>query len=155
MEDSFTEAEPPLLLDSRQEKAVELLFLGRQTLAEIAKECGVSDQTILNWRKKAEFQKALTNYARRQRERAYSLLEAKAETAAMVLVSMMGSENDTVRLKASLEILEMTKLKRTFELKMTESDGITSDSSEISKLISQINRVMADEKNGLFGLSSG
>ena len=42
-----------------QNKAIELLAQGGQTYIEIAEECGISVDTLRNWRKEPEFQDAV------------------------------------------------------------------------------------------------
>lgn len=47
-----------------QNKAIELLAQGGQTYIEIAEECGISVDTLRNWRKEPEFQDAVKTRCR-------------------------------------------------------------------------------------------
>ncbi|WP_312729369.1 phBC6A51 family helix-turn-helix protein [Enterococcus sp.] len=48
-----------MALDERQTKCIELLGEGTLKISEIAKLCGVSRQTIYNWRQEEEFKTTL------------------------------------------------------------------------------------------------
>jgi len=97
------------MLTEKMQRAACLLFKDDLTDEHIAEECGISRKTLGLWKKKPEFSEALEGMSAKQRERAYSSLECSAELAANTLIELVQNGNDQVRLKASLELLRITR----------------------------------------------
>lgn len=78
------------MLNSKQTKCLELMADGAYKDYEIAEICGTTPQTLCNWKKKPEFQKAYTELVQNRIQfsaaRAYNkqsrLLESRSEMVA-------------------------------------------------------------------------
>ncbi len=98
------------MLTAKMHKAAYLLYQDELTDEQVAKEVGVSRKTLSLWKQKPEFADELTGMSTKQRERAYTVLESNSELAANTLVELARTGADHVRLKASLELLRMTRV---------------------------------------------
>ena len=92
------------MLKPKQQKCVELMSYGNLTQKEIASEIGVSEATICNWKKNAEFIAAYTAEMKK------IMMEAAA-VAFNTLFSLLSSRNDAVRLGAAKDILDRAGFK--------------------------------------------
>ena len=97
------------MLTAKMNKAAYLIYQDELTDEQIAKQCGISRKTLGLWKKKPEFIDALSDMSTKQQERAFSVLENNAEHAANTLIELTKSDSDSVRLRASLELLRITK----------------------------------------------
>lgn len=89
-----------MALTRKQIKAVSLMFDGNLTDKKIAEELNVTPQTIVNWKKKTEFQKMLVDYG-------YNYLaEFTPQLVKNLLQLSFKSKSDFVRLQATLNVLD-------------------------------------------------
>lgn len=92
-------------LKPTQIKAAALLAQGWQCQA-VAKEVGVTPQTISDWKRNSEFEAYVNTIAMESLAAARSYLQGLAETAVKNLEELMTSaESETIRLKATLAVL--------------------------------------------------
>lgn len=89
--------------------AIELLFLDQLPDKEIAQACGISRATLANWKNRPEFQAALRDFGLRYRRLAYARLESGSEKAVQTLLKLLDSANESIRLKAAVELLRLLK----------------------------------------------
>lgn len=89
-----------MILDDRQRKAIEMLATGNYELQEIAKEVGVSRQTLWSWRKEPEFTAELNTELTALREEAITKLKAKCGPVMDELLKMALSDKTDARTKA-------------------------------------------------------
>lgn len=92
------------MLNSKQEKCIELMVAGDRTQKEIAKTLRVSEATICNWKKNEEFTSEYTS----------SLKNGMKDVAAKAFnteVSLLKARSETVRLMAAKDILDRAGFK--------------------------------------------
>lgn len=89
-------------------KAAKLLASGEYSVEEAARALGISERTIYKWKKCSEFTEYIQELERAAREEAKRHLVRHALHAARRLVELSerGQPKDSVRLKATLEILD-------------------------------------------------
>lgn len=97
----------------KQRLAIELLGRGDLKYGEVARSVGVSEVTLGKWRKDTDFANEIQLYrSRRSNERRSELLDrldAAEMDAVGVLMDLLKSEKDSIRLKAAVEVIK-TKL---------------------------------------------
>ncbi|UTH14758.1 phBC6A51 family helix-turn-helix protein [Macrococcus equipercicus] len=93
-------------MNSKQLKAVTLMFEGVLTQKEIASELKVTEQTITNWKKKQEFKDALLEV-----ERDY--LKGLTPKALKTMEKLLDAKSELVRYNAASDILDRTGHKPT------------------------------------------
>ena len=91
------------MLTSRQNKGVNLMLQGNMSNAAIAKECGVSENTVYNWLHNDEF---LAELQKRQR-RMFTRMACKAQRK---MEELLDSGNPSVAFAAAKEILNKAGL---------------------------------------------
>lgn len=91
------------MLTSRQNKGVNLMLQGDMSNAAIAKECGVSENTVYNWLHNDEF---LAELQKRQR-RMFTRLACKAQRK---MEELLDSHNPSIAFAAAKEILNKAGL---------------------------------------------
>lgn len=89
------------MLNSNQNKAIELLAFKGLTQAEVAQELNIHRNTITNWKKDDEFFITLEK-ANKQNLKISSII------ALRVMIGLLSSDNDDIRFKASKDILDRT-----------------------------------------------
>lgn len=89
------------MLNAKQQKAVKLMFEGEMTQKQIAEELKVSEQTIVNWRKKAEFKDELLSLER-------NYLKGLAPKALKTMEKLLEAKSELVRYNAASDILDRT-----------------------------------------------
>ena len=92
-------------LTEPQLKAAELVYYGQKNHAQIAHEVGVSTATLSNWKVKKKFKDAVDGFGKESKRKSSRILMGKKEIAAQVMVSLMGSDLDHIKLQAAKEIL--------------------------------------------------
>lgn len=94
----------------KQRLAIELLGRGDLKYNEVARSVGVSETTLNKWRKDADFANEIQLYrSRRSNERRSELLDrldAAEMDAVNVLMELLRSEKDSIRLKAAVEVIK-------------------------------------------------
>lgn len=100
------------MLKKRQKKALEMLLSGEKSQKEIAQEIGVSEQTIVNWKKKDEF---ITEYNEALRNN-INLAAGKAFKKELELLNK--ADSDSVSLNAAKDILDRAGFKADSLLKV-------------------------------------
>lgn len=91
-------------MNAKQQKAIKLMFEGDMTQKQIAEELKVTEQTIINWRKKAEFKDELLEL-----ERDY--LKGLAPKALKTMENLLKAKSELVRYNAASDILDRTSHK--------------------------------------------
>lgn len=93
------------MLKGKQKKCLELMLTGDYTQKEIAKEIGVTEQTIVNWKKNDEFAEEY-NSALKKRINLHAAAAFKTETELL-----KNADSDSVRLNAAKDILDRAGFK--------------------------------------------
>lgn len=93
------------MLKGRQKKCLELMITGKHSQKEIAEMIGVTEQTIVNWKKNKEF---IDEYNSALKKQINLHAAAAFRTEAEILKS---GDNDTVRLNAAKDILDRAGFK--------------------------------------------
>lgn len=97
---------------ARQEKAAFLTSIGKKG-REVAKELGVHETTISQWKHDPEFMELVNGYQRETREAARHAIEGAVLSAVECLKEIMeGSDStpDAVRVRAACELLDRAGL---------------------------------------------
>ena len=117
-------------LNAQQQQALGLLTTGLR-IEEIAETLGVHRSTIWRWRQEPEF---IAQWNRilvdTREEQTRSLLKLQHE-AIEALKGCLRSENDMVRLRASLSVLEKVE---GFSVGATDTEGVQRDRIQAIKL---------------------
>ncbi len=92
------------MLNPKQRKCIELFVLGDRTQKEIAKELNVTENTISNWKKNAEFDAAYT-------ESLKSSMKGIAAKAFNTEVKLLTARSEMVRLMAAKDLLDRAGFK--------------------------------------------
>lgn len=90
-------------------KGIELMLHGNLSNVEVAKQCGVSENTIYSWLKNDDF---LTELQKQQR-RAFTKLACKAQQR---MAELMDSGNPSIAFAACKEILNKAGLNETIKV---------------------------------------
>ena len=99
--------QPDATLTTKQTRAATLEAGGTGT-AEIAAAVGVHRATVFRWRKDAGYRGLVASIASDAQRVARRALEAQAHTAAERLVGLLDSDDERVKLRAALAILDRT-----------------------------------------------
>lgn len=92
-----------MALTSRMEKGIALMLEGNKSNAQIAKEAGVSENTVYNWLKNDDFLAEL----QKQQRRVFTRLACKAQRK---MEELIDSPNPSIAFAASKEILNKAGL---------------------------------------------
>lgn len=113
-------------LPENQQKAIMLLFSGRQTQGRIAENVGVARVTLTLWRQKDKFRKAQDEYNR-------FMLRDLTNEAILTMRDLLNSRSEMVRFNAAKDILDRSmsyeqtrKIKadaELAELRVKQADG--------------------------------
>lgn len=88
-------------MTAKMVKGIELMVQGNLSNIEIAKECGVCENTIYTWLKNEEYLKELQH----QQRKAFTRLACKAQKK---LVELIDSNNPSIAFAASKEVLRLS-----------------------------------------------
>lgn len=91
------------MLNARQIKGTSLMVQGDMTNQQIAKECGVSENTVYNWLHNDEF---LAEVQKKQR-RMFTKMACKAQRR---MEELLDSKNPSIQFAAAKEILNKAGL---------------------------------------------
>ncbi len=91
------------MLTSRQNKGITLMLQGNLSNAKIAKECGVSENTVYNWFHNDEF---LAELQKKQR-RMFTRIACKAQKK---MEELIDSPNPSIAFAAAKEVLNKAGL---------------------------------------------
>lgn len=94
------------LSESKMEKCIGMMISGNFTQKEIAKELKITEQTIVNWKKRDDF---IDLRDTMQKE----YLSALTAPALRTLGNLLNAKSELVRLQASTDILDRTGYKPT------------------------------------------
>lgn len=107
-----------MALTKKQIQAVSLMFDGNLTDKRIAQELKVTPQTIVNWKKKPEFQKMMVDYG-------YQFM---ADYAPLLFKNLMNlslkSKSDFVKLQATQNVLGMVMDKQKEQMSQYEKQVV-------------------------------
>lgn len=92
------------MLSPEQVECLDLMINSKLTQKQIAKQIKMTEQTICNWKKDAEFMAAYNKLLR-------SSLQSVAAKAARTLTSLLDAESEQVRLNAAKDILDRAGFK--------------------------------------------
>jgi len=92
-------------LSHKQEKAVAAL-LSETTVASAAEKAGVAEVTLYRWLKLPDFLAAYRGARREVVEKAVAQLQQLSWAASTILVRLLGSNSDSIRLRAAQTILD-------------------------------------------------
>lgn len=102
------------MLKGKQKECLALMLAGEFTQKEIAKKIGVTEQTIVNWKKKKEFEEEFNKALHKK----INLTAAKAFKTEVALLDM--ADSDSVRLNAAKDILDRAGFKPKDEIELTK-----------------------------------
>lgn len=102
------------MLKGKQKECLALMLTGELTQKEIAKKIGVTEQTIVNWKKKKEFEEEFNTALLKK----INLTAAKAFKTEVALLDM--ADSDSVRLNAAKDILDRAGFKPKDEIELTK-----------------------------------
>ena len=91
------------MLNARQNKGVTLMVQGNMSNIAIAKECGVSENTVYNWLHNDEFLKEIQNKQRQM----FTRMACKAQKR---MEELLDSKNPSIAFAAAKEILNKAGL---------------------------------------------
>lgn len=91
------------MLTSRQSKGISLMLQGNLSNAAIAKECGVSENTVYNWLHNDDFLAEL----QKQQRRMFTKLACKAQRK---MEELLDSNNPSIAFASAKEILNKAGL---------------------------------------------
>ena len=92
------------MLNSKQRKCIELMVAGSRTQKEIAGQLRVTEATICNWKKNAEFRAEYTSLLK-------DSMKEVAAKAFCVEKSLLKARSESVRLMAAKDILDRAGFK--------------------------------------------
>jgi len=102
------------MLHAKQKKCLELMALGELSQREIAEQIKVTEQTICNWKKDAEFTNELDRLIRIS-------IQSLAAKAFKTQTSLLNAKNEMVRFLAAKDILDRAGFKATDKLNIQGS----------------------------------
>jgi hypothetical protein len=91
-------------LNRKQDEAISAL-LTEATVAAAAEKAGVSEASLGRWQKLPEFRAAYLEARRQVVEKAYAQIQQSSWAASSTLIRLLGSNSDSVRLRAAMELL--------------------------------------------------
>lgn len=106
------------MLNSKQLKCIGMMALGEMTQKEMSKELNVSEATICNWKKNAEFMDEYNS----------ALKDSIREVAAKAFktqVKLLSAQSEMVRYMAAKDILDRAGFKATEKLDINSNVGVT------------------------------
>lgn len=106
------------MLNSKQLKCIELMVSGENTQKEISKALKVSEVTICNWKKNAEFMDEYNS----------ALKDSIREVAAKAFktqVKLLSAQSEMVRYMAAKDILDRAGFKPTDKVDINGNVGVT------------------------------
>ena len=98
-------------LTKRQLEAARLIAEGRLTLDEIAAQCKITRQTIHNWKKQEEFQKAIDDFTAEMKKDIERKLMSMSSKALRELDKLLSARSEMVRLQAIKDVLDRLDIK--------------------------------------------
>ncbi len=99
-------------LSVSQARAISLLIEGK-TRKQVAKELSITPQTLSEWNKNPEFERALKVLKNQMLDEAKEIMMCTSYRALETLTTLMNeSKSDEIKRKVALDILELTGLKR-------------------------------------------
>lgn len=93
-------------MNSKQMRAILLTIEGGLTQKEIAKELKITEQTLINWKKKQEYKDELLNAER-------EMLKGLTVKAVKTMEDLLTAKSELVRYNAASDILDRTGHKPT------------------------------------------
>lgn len=100
-----------MILDKNKIKAIRLLVFTDKTKKEVAKEVGITEQTLYNWLKDDEFNNFLTQtnkvYYGYIRKRTFKALNKLLLKAFEVIEKALNSNNEHIKIKSAFQILTL------------------------------------------------
>ncbi len=106
------------MLNSKQLKCIEMMASGEKTQKEMAKALNVSEATICNWKKDAEF---MDEYNTALKD---SIREVAAK-AFKTQIKLLTAKSEMVRYMAAKDILDRAGFKATEKLDINSNVGVT------------------------------
>ena len=116
-------------LTARQKAAIPKL-LSEVTLEAGRKEAGIAKGTLYNWLKQPEFKEELKRQRAAIVEGAIEVLKANTVRATKTLVMLLASESDSVKHRASKDIIELT-------MRAMEFDELDERIEQLEKIVSE------------------
>jgi len=144
--------QPDATLTTKQTRAATLEAGGTGT-AEIAAAVGVHRATVFRWRKDAAYRGLVASIASDAQRVARRALEAEAHTAAERLVGLLGSDDDRVRLRTALAILDRTGHGPGRRVELQAVAVATVATVELARPIDELDRLLT-ETCGSWGCES-
>lgn len=102
------------MLKGKQRKCLEMMITGEYTQKEIAAQIGVTEQTIVNWKKNDEFAEEY-NSALKKQINLHAAAAFKTETELL-----KKADSDSVRLNAAKDILDRAGFKPRDEVSLIQ-----------------------------------
>jgi transposase-like protein len=100
-----------MVLDKNKLKAIRLLVFSDKTKKEIAKELGITEQTLYNWLKDSEFNNLLSSesevYFSYIRRKTFKKLNGLLMRAFAVIEEALNSKDEKLRVRSAFNLLEV------------------------------------------------
>lgn len=93
-------------LAARVERAASLAYLDGATEGQVAEAMNISIVTIRDWKRRSEWDDAIANLREHQQKLVLDRLAFLTERAADAIEECLKSDNDAVKLKAAIWVLE-------------------------------------------------
>lgn len=127
-----------------QEKSVSLLMSGKN-ICQVASECGLPEETILQWQGLVSVQCYKNRLMQRARGQMEFRLASMYEDALKALQDCLNSENDSIRLKAASAVVEMinalkiggTDVRKEIRQKCSPEDNIWIDEDKYQRMLKE------------------
>ncbi|MCC8039155.1 MAG: hypothetical protein LIP02_13635 [Bacteroidales bacterium] len=105
------------MLNSEQQKCIELMVSGNMTQREIAKEIDVAPETISRWKRTDEFIDTYNSAVRQN-------IQDAASDALRTMVSLLKARSELVRFNAAKDILDRAGFKPEDNINLTGSGTV-------------------------------
>lgn len=125
------------LSDQELEKIVQMVFFDQVSDKEIAIQSGISKPTLYKLKRTDRFQKAMEEYGEVAVREADSRIQAYVRDAVSRLISLVGSHNEHIAIKASTEIIRLSGIREPLP-KFTAERAVKSDQETVIKYLQLI-----------------
>lgn len=144
--DTVKISKKPILI----QRVMQLYLSGHYTNSQIASIMCVSKSTIDNLLKKPEVLDQIVNYQNKEKEYVESRLKALRDKSLDTLFELLDSEEDTVRLNASKDILDRTghatKKDQNVNINVSYEERLNSLTTQIDTTYIDTNYIINDEE---------
>jgi hypothetical protein len=113
-------------LVARIERAAHMVYMEGATEAQISEAFGIKGVTLRDWKKRPEWEAAISELKGHQRKLVFNRLSFLTEKAVTAIEELLDSPNDSVKLKAAEWVLERGPLLNNERNRATSEDRMGS-----------------------------